>query len=232
MASLIESKPRAPEPAATGTPAAADARAWCRYFEELYQGAEGDTTRVPWARCQTNPALRTWLDSEAPALIRPGATACVVGCGLGDDVRELADRGYDVVAFDVSPTAVHWAQARHPEIAPRFIVADLFNLPASLQRRADLVVEINTLQAVHPDLRSQAAAGVVSLIRPRGTVLAICRGRDEGGPHPERPPFPLSPAELNALFAAHGLAPLRELDDFLDEESPPVRRLRGAFRRA
>jgi hypothetical protein len=28
---------------------------------------------------------------------------------------------------------------------------------------------------------------------------------------------------------AAGLRPLRSIDDFLDDEAPPVRRLRGAF---
>ena len=212
-------------------PSCAECSEWCRYFEDLYHDAAGDAGRIPWSDNRPNAVLQAWLNSEAPSLIRPGATACVVGCGLGEDTKELNERGYDVLGFDVSSTAVQWARRRHPAIPDRFVVADLFRLPPSLPRRWDLVVEINTLQAIHPDLRPAAAAGIASLARPRGVVLTICRGRDEHDPLPPLPPFALSQRELTDLFAPHGLLPLRAADDFLDDQSPPVRRLRCAFKR-
>jgi SAM-dependent methyltransferase len=155
-----------------------------------------------------------------------------VGCGLGDDVRELADRGYDVTGFDVSPTAVEWARKRHPDLADHFQIADLTALPGCLKRRADLVVEVSTIQAVHPSLRPAIVSGIAALARPRGVVLAVCRGRDEGEPAATAPPFALSCAEMTGLFAAEGFTPVRGVDDFEDDEAPPVRRLRAALRRA
>lgn len=230
MPTLVKNPVRVDAQSATlTTPPSADAPAWTRYFEELYHDAAGDVQRVPWADDQACPALCAWLNSEAPSLVRPGATACIVGCGLGEDAKELADRGYDIVAFDVSPTAVAWARTRHPDTAERFVIADLFHLPTSLQRRWDLVVEINTLQAIHPDLRPTAAAGIASLARPRGIVLTICRGRDEAEPLPDLPPYPLSTRELTDLFAAQGFLPTREADDFADDQG--IRRLRTTFKR-
>ncbi len=235
MATLIQSPTRVQvDPDSIRLPAPpshADTAAWGRYFEDLYHDAGGDAARIPWADQRPNPSLQAWLNAEAPSLVRPGATACVVGCGLGDDVKELTDRGYDVLGFDVSASAIHWARTRHPDIAERLSIADLFNLPASLLRRWDLVVEVSTLQAVHPELRAAAAAGIASLARPRGTVLAVCRARDDGQPLPDAPPFPISPGELAELFAPHGFFPSRAIDDFADDETPPVRRLRCAFKR-
>jgi SAM-dependent methyltransferase len=208
--------------------------AWSSYFEGLYRVAAGDSAHIPWADEVPSPALVAWLNREAPSLIRPGASISVVGCGLGEDVQELADRGYDVLAFDVSPSAVQWARRRHPAVAERFMVADLFAIPTGLLRRADLVVEINTIQSVHPGLRQRAAGAIASLARPRGSVLVICRGRDESEDLStvDGPPFALSPRELSEIFGAQGMAPTREIDDFIDEEDPPQRRLRAAFRRA
>src|SRR3954466_4237024 len=173
---------RPPERPLPAAPAGADAQAWREWFERLYSDAEGDSTRIPWADGEPSAAMVAWMNREAPALIRPGARIAVVGCGLGDDVRELADRGYDVTGFDIAPAAVEWARRLHPDIAERFAVADVMDLPSSLRRRADLVVEVSTIQAVHPSLREKVATGIASLARPHGVVLAVCRGRDQGDP--------------------------------------------------
>ena len=179
MASLVRPRPIEIAPPRPSPPASGEAAAWSRYFEALYRSADHDTARIPWAETEPNPGLLAWLGAEAPSLVRPGATVCVAGCGLGDDVRELAGRGYDVLGFDVSPTAIEWARHRHPGLEDRFHVADLFDLPPHLTRRADLVVEVYTIQSLHPALRTAAARAIASLARPRGTILTICRGRDE-----------------------------------------------------
>lgn len=239
MATLVENRPvevSVEDALGRGiavAPATADPKAWVRYFEEIYRRAEGDSGHVPWADSHANPALVAWLNAEAPNLVRPGATATVVGCGLGHDVVELAGRGYDVMGFDVSPTAIDWARRLHPEAADRFHVANLFDLPHGLLRRADLVVEVCTLQSLHPSLREAAASPIVSLARPRGTVLAICRGRDEGDllEHYTMPPYPVCCGELCGLMESQGWYPTRSVDDFLDDETPATRRIRAAFKR-
>jgi predicted TPR repeat methyltransferase len=157
----------------------------------------------------------------------------VIGCGLGDDVCELALRGYDVLGFDVSSSAIDWCKRRHPDLVDRFTQADLLNIPGRLKRRFDLVVEVYTVQSLPVGLRDAAVAGAASLLRPHGTMLVTCRGRDENEPADPGagPPHALSGRELAALMARHGLSPTRSIDDFLDDEQPPKRRLRGAFRR-
>lgn len=202
-------------------------------FEGVYQEACGDACRVPWHRDGANPPLVSWLNAEAPGMVRPGASAAVIGCGLGDDVCELAARGYDVLGFDVSASAVDWCKRRHPDLVDRFVQADLLSLPARLWRRFDLVVEVYTLQSLPVRLRDAAVAGAASLLRPHGTLLVACRGRIEGEPLDEGsgPPYPLTARELVALMGRNGLSPTRAVDDFHDDESPPKHRLRGAFRR-
>jgi hypothetical protein len=220
-----------PKPAPPGSDLRRES--WAAYFEGIYRDAHGECERVPWADACANPALVSWLNAEAPGLIRPGASVTVVGCGLGDDVAELAGRGYDAIGFDCSACAIDWAKRRHPAIAERFQVADLMDLPAPLRRRADLVVEVNTIQSVAPALRAELSRAIASLARPRGIVLAICRAREGEAPlaADSAPPCPLTSRELCSLLGDEGLAPLREPDEFLDDEMPPVRRLRAAFRR-
>lgn len=81
--------------------ARADVQGW---FEALYMEAGNDYAVVPWADLAPNPNLVDW--SIAQGLKGAGKTALVVGCGYGDDAEFLAELGFEVVAFDVSPTAI------------------------------------------------------------------------------------------------------------------------------
>jgi len=207
---------------------------WLHRFEAIYRDSAGDPGKIPWAHRQPCPALLTWLDAEAPSLIRPGARVAVVGCGLGEDACALADRGYEVVGFDACPSAIQWATKLHPGRGVTFVEANLFDLPTRLQRRFDLVVEVHTLQALPPAFRHDLAAGMASMLNGKGYLLAIARGRAPHVPLNDNdgPPFPLTAHELLDVMAGAGLDPVRAIDDFMDDNVPPVRRLRGAFHRA
>lgn len=224
-------------PAGLSAPVSADGGpALLERFEAVYADAHGEAARVPWADCRCCPMLTEWLNAEAPLLVRPGSRAVVVGCGLGDDVVELAERGYDVLGFDIAPTAVRWASLRHPQHAARFVQADLLSLPARMQRRFDLVIEVYTIQSMPPGLRQTAARALASLLAPRGVLLAVCRGRTQQEPLEQviGPPWPLTCAELYDVLSAAGLYPVQgepAVIESFDGETPPKRRLRGAFTR-
>ena len=49
-----------------------------------------------------NPNLSEWTDFRK--VKAHGKRALVVGCGLGDDAEYLAEQGFSVTAFDISPT--------------------------------------------------------------------------------------------------------------------------------
>lgn len=59
-------------------------------FEEVYADDGGDLGAVPWATLAAHPVLVAWLDHQAQVSER---RALAVGCGLGDDAEELANRG-------------------------------------------------------------------------------------------------------------------------------------------
>lgn len=223
-AGVIERKAPPGSPGGVGTP---------QWFDGVYRAAAGDPAAVPWADLRPNPMMVSWLNAEAPGLIRPGSRVAVVGCGLGDDVSELACRGYDAVGFDVSPAAVEWARRRFPNLGASIIQADLLALPSRLLRRFDLVVENYTLQALPPSLRETAARAVASLASPRGHVLTICTARADAEPLDDAagPPWPLTASELTGLMEQAGMRPARPVDDLLDRDDPPARRLRCLFSR-
>lgn len=203
-------------------------------YEQVYVGAQGDAQRVPWAKGRPHPALIDWLNADAPGLLRPGARAAVVGCGLGDDVAELCARGHDAVGLDIAPTAVRWARERFGAIAGAFLVADAINPPSRLRHRFDLVTEVATLQSVPPELRQSLLCGVSQLVGRCGHVLVVCRERDESQPIDavKGPPWPLTRSELLALAEGAGLKPERALESVSEESLGGVRYLRGLFVRA
>lgn len=203
------------------------------FFETIYTDAGGDASRVPWAHQRPSPFMVSWLNKVGTGMVRPGGRVAVVGCGLGQDAMELVRRGFDVLAFDLSQSAIKWARELHPEAADCFIVADAIEPPSRLRHRFDLVVESSTLQSVPPALRPDLARGMSTLLGPHGALLAICRARCASVPlsNVDGPPYPLSCVELESLMAQAGLAPAHPITDFEDDNSPPIRRLRGAFRR-
>jgi SAM-dependent methyltransferase len=196
------------------------------WFDVLYaEGLEGEA-EIPWAEFEANPNLVEWLDRST--LSSEGTRALKVGCGLGDDAEALAGRGFDVTAFDVSPTAIERCRERFPDSTVTYRVADLFDAPAEWSRAFDLVLESYTLQVLPDAERRRAVGAVADLVAPGGTLLVICRGRDPDDPEGDMP-WPLT-REAVLRFEDEGLD-LVAFEDYVDDETPPVRRFRAEFER-
>ncbi len=197
---------------------------WC---EQVYREANGDELAIPWAYLRPNPHLVRW--SRESGWDGEGKCALVVGCGLGDDAEFLAKQGFDVTAFDISPTAIAWCHRRFPRSKVHYEVADLFKAPERYRDAFDLVVEAYTLQCFKPPLRSKAAAPLASFLAPYGALWLITRKRE---PDEEvyGPPWPLTHGELDAL-RREGLKQV-SLEDFVEpSDEGPKRRYQGVYRR-
>ncbi len=206
-----------------------DAIGW---FERLYVEADGDADVVPWADLAPNPNLVSWCERESlrgdgPTVGDAPRQALVIGCGLGDDAEYLAGLGFAVVAFDVAPTAIDWCRHRFDRSRVDYRAADLFDPPPGWRQAFDFVAEGYTLQVLPPRLHAEAMRRMVDTIRPGGTLLVITRGRDADG-DPGLMPWPLSRDDLQQ-FVDLGLEEM-SFEDYVDDEDPPVRRFRVAYR--
>jgi len=174
--------------------AAANPTGW---FEDLYVEADAGTASVPWDIPNPQPHLVEW----ASGVDGTGRRALVVGCGYGRDSEFLATLGFEVVAFDISPTGIAATRARYPDSSVSYVVADLLAPPAEWHRAFDLVVENMTVQALPVAMHAEATARVASLV---GDTLLVLTGARDEGPAPDGPPWPLTPSEILA-FETDGL---------------------------
>ncbi len=195
------------------------------WFEDLYSQAGEDTSVIPWADLAPNPNLVEWLDRQGPA---SSGLALKVGSGLGDDAEELARRGYETTAFDISKSAIAQSRARFPGSPVSYVVADLFSAPGDWHGKFAFVLESYTLQVLPPSLRAEAMRCIASLVAPGGTLLVIARGRESSDSEGNMP-WPLTRREMS-LFPSCGLWEI-SFEDYMDHEEPPVRRFRATYRR-
>jgi SAM-dependent methyltransferase len=194
------------------------------WFETLYRQAQNDESAIPWADMIVNPNLSSWLERQR--IEGAGRKALVVGCGLGDDSEALAPLGFQVTAFDISPTCIEWCKLRFPNSSVEYSAADLFLPPPSWQRAFNFVLETYTLQVLPDDLRTEAIRQIAGFVAVNGTLLVISRGRSDGD-DPGTMPWPLLRGEL-AGFNRCGLREV-QFEDYVHDEDPPVRRFRVEY---
>jgi len=193
------------------------------WFEELYSTADRDDDWIPWSDGHPNPLLVEWAVGQQDL-----GRALVVGCGLGEDAAFLDQRGWDVTAFDLSPTAVEWAKELFSESKVEWLTANLLDLPEEWNSSFDLVLEVHILQAMPEFIRLQASPKLAPLVRNGGHLVCIGRFQTDSGPV-EGPPWPLSRSFIESIGEN---LPMQGLDVCsLPDDEPDVSRFRAVWRR-
>lgn len=199
-----------------------------RWFENVYAAAGLGTGIVPWDRGAPHWLLVDWARDRA--LDGKGRRALVVGCGLGDDAEYIQSHGFASVAFDISPTAIALARRRFPGSTVDYHIADLLAPPEAWREAFDLVVEVQTIQALPAALRHAAIARIGRMVAPGGSLVVVCLARDADDDPGGRPPWPITRAEIDA-FGQEGLLTVRVDDVTGGPDGRAGRRWRAEFRR-
>jgi SAM-dependent methyltransferase len=179
-----------------------------RWYDELWSAAGRGEVPLPWDHTDPHPVQADWVADHGSGNAR---RAVVVGCGLGADSEHLARHGWRTTAFDISPAAVTAVRDRYPDSPVDYRAGDLLDLTEDLWGAFDLVVEIYTLQALHPSLRDRAIAGVHGLMAPGATALVVQVVRPDDQRLTSEPPWTLTRAEMEAV-ARDGVE-LQSLDE-------------------
>ena len=193
------------------------------WFDQVYEQAQGDTSQIPWSTFQGYPLVESWLNQSQ--ITGEGKTALVIGCGLGDDAESLANYGFQVTAFDISPTAIAWCRQRFPDSPVNYQVADLLNLDEYWDK-FDLVIESRTIQSIPLTFRPQTIQTIANLVKTQGTLLLITHLR-EGEDPPAGPPWPLSSGEI-AQFEQLGFKKMQKIP-FTTPDKPDLNQVFLAY---
>ena len=159
-------------------------------FEEMYKKHENNHENIPWARKDVNPLLQTYLDNCE----EHKGKALVIGCGLGDDAYALDNAGYDVLAIDVSQTALNLAQKRFAGSGIHFEKQDIFDMPQKYHENFDFVFEALTIQSLPREFREKMIHAVANTVAKDGKLLVVAHqhnGNEDG------PPWPLTHEEIS-----------------------------------
>ena len=158
-------------------------------WENRYQ--QGQTG---WDRGGASPNLLHLLESE---LLKP-CRILIPGCGNGHEVVTLAERGFDVVAIDIAPTAIENLRkvmdAR--QLNAELIQTDFFTW--ELEKLFDAIYEQTSLCALHPDEWSNYEKCLYDWLKPDGKLFAhfMQTGQESG------PPFHCDIRAMTDLFVA------------------------------
>lgn len=188
------------------------------WFEALYKESAGNNEMIPWADLEPNRYFRAW--AETKVLNGNGRKAMVVGCGLGDDAKYLSDLGFEVTAFDISPTAIEWAKKLYGDAGIQFETADLFHPFRNWLGAFDFVLEIYTIQPLPIEMRPQVIDAVAAFVAPGGSLVVVTRGREDHD-QTEELPWPVSRRDLSR-FEENGLTQT-DFQTMAGEEGEPDR---------
>jgi len=158
-------------------------------WEKRYQAGD-----MPWEKGAPSPGLVEYLHHNPPLL----GKILVPGCGFGHDVRAIAREDNEVIGTDIAPSAIQRAEAFRKAHRERYLIANLFDLPAELRGGFNWVWEHTLFCAIDPAMRPQYVQSAAAALKPEGHLLAVFYldpGNEEEGP-----PFGTSLGELDALF--------------------------------
>ncbi|HKS37904.1 MAG TPA: methyltransferase domain-containing protein [Verrucomicrobiae bacterium] len=160
-------------------------------WEARYQARD-----TPWEKGEASPGLVDFLAAH-PDLKR--GTVCVPGCGTGHDVRAWAKAGFDVVGYDVAPSAVRLAKEWTAAAGLKARIEPGDFLKERPTREFDWLFEHTLFCAIDPGERDDYVKAVLRWLKPDGTYLAV----NYLIPDTAGPPFGTTRGELMERFSPH-----------------------------
>jgi SAM-dependent methyltransferase len=157
-------------------------------FESAYQGTP------PWDIGRPQPAIMRLADTGEIT-----GSVLDVGCGTGENVLYLAERGFAAVGVDGAPTAIRKARAKAKQrgLNASFEVADALNLSLS-KRQFDSVIDSGLFHVFSDEDRGRFTQSLGRVVRPGGSYFLMCFSDQQPG---DWGPRRVTQAEIRSAFS-------------------------------
>jgi SAM-dependent methyltransferase len=149
-----------------------------KFWDPFYSDREKP---VPFFKNAPDENLVSYCERK---LIQPGK-AMDLGCGPGRNTLYLAQRGFDVIGYDISSVAIDWARERAAEknLNVRFECKSVFQIES--HEEFDFVYDSGCMHHLLPHRRVQYLEIVHRSLKPGGLFGITCFRPgfgDQGGP--------------------------------------------------
>jgi len=119
-------------------------RKYYEAYDDRYRQVHGDSLR--WFAESPSPIV---FETIRRFEIKKTDKLLEIGCGEGRDARFLLEKGYDLLATDVSAAAVAFCRREQPDHADRFQVLDC--LKEGFHERFDFIYAVAVIHMLVPD---------------------------------------------------------------------------------
>lgn len=167
-----------------------------RDWEACYRAGE-----TPWDKGVVAPPLEELVSDHGRAMFG-GGPVLVPGCGLGHDVRWLAESGVSAHGVDLSVTAVALAASLTDCKGATYEYGDFLDPVWRKGRSFPAIWEHTCFCAINPALRADYVQAAADLLDPGGLFAGVfylipTKSVDDD----EGPPFGATVEELDLLFS-------------------------------
>ena len=150
-----------------------DTRKYYEAYDERYKTAHQNG--VSWASSQNTPIVLETLHKYG---VSPKAALLEIGCGEGRDARAVLEKGYDLLATDLSEEAVAYCRRSLPRFREHFRILDC--LTGRLEKDFDFIYAVAVLHMLVPDRdRKGFYQFIAGHLKPRGLALICTMGDGE-----------------------------------------------------
>lgn len=150
-------------------------------WEKLYKAEPVE--KMPWF----NPELDEDLAEALEALDIKGGRALDIGTGPGTQAFRLSEMGFEVIATDLSKTAIRKAKkaAKEKGLSIGFVVDDI--LETKVRGQFDFIFDRGCFHVLPPDKRAVYMETVAGLLKHGGYLFLKCfscrETKMKGGPY-------------------------------------------------
>ena len=162
-------------------------------WDERYQHQAVET--MPWFYPEFDDDLKQALDEFK----MHDGRALDLGTGPGTQAIQLAQRGFDVTATDISEAAIHLTQMRAQALglAIRWQQDDI--LSSRLTGPFDLIFDRGCFHVLPPERQQDYIATVAGLLKPGGFFFLKCFSQLQPG---TQGPNRFTPTQIQSIFSS------------------------------